>query len=60
MREFSVTVAGMAFVMATVTPEKKRITGEKSLMTLSVTDGEPAEALVRPADWLLEDLQNHG
>ena len=60
MREFNVTVAGMAFVMATVTPEKKRISGEKSLMTLSVTEDEPAEALVRPAEWLLEDLQNRG
>ena len=60
MREFNVTVAGMAFVMATVSPEKKRITGEKSLMTLFVTDGEPAEAVVRPADWLLADLQNRG
>ena len=55
MREFNVTVAGMAFVMATVTPEKKRISGEKSLMTLSVTDGEPAEAIVRPAAWLREN-----
>ena len=60
MREFNVTVAGMAFVMATVTPEKKRISGEKSLMTLFVTEDEPAEALVRPAEWLLEDLQNRG
>ncbi len=58
MREFSVSVAGMAFVMATVSPEKKRITGEKSLMTLSVTDGEPAVALVRPSEWLTEDLPN--
>ena len=55
MREFNVTVAGMAFVMATVTPEKKRISGEKSLMTLFVTDGEPAEAIVRPAEWLTEN-----
>ena len=60
MREFSVTVAGMAFVMATVKPEKKRISGEKSLMTLSILDGEPAEAVVRPADWLGKDLQNRG
>ena len=63
MREFNVTVAGMAFVMATVQPEKKRITGEKSLMTLSVTEGEPAAAIVRPAEWLMEDagnLQNRG
>ena len=54
MREFNVTVAGMAFVMATVSPEKKRISGEKSLMTLAVTDTEPAQAVVRPAEWLSE------
>ncbi len=60
MREFNVTVAGMAFVMATVSPAKKRISGEKSLMTLQVTDGEPAEAIVRPAEWLSSDLQNRG
>ena len=52
MREFNVTVAGMAFVMATVTPEKKRISGEKALMTLEVTDGEPPVAIVKPAEWL--------
>lgn len=52
MREFSVTVVGMAFVMATVTPGKKRVTGEKALMTLEVTEGDPAGAIVRPADWL--------
>ena len=52
MREFNVTVAGMAFVMATAAPEKKRVTGEKALMTLEITDGEPASAIVRPADWL--------
>jgi purine operon repressor len=54
MREFNVTVAGMAFVIATEAPEKKRVSGEKSLMTLSVTDGEPAEAIVKPADWLMD------
>ncbi len=58
MREFNVSVAGMAFVMATEIPEKKRISGEKSLMTLSVKEGEPAEAVVRPSAWLMEDLQN--
>ena len=46
--------------MATVSPAKKRISGEKSLMTLQVTDGEPAEAIVRPAEWLSSDLQNRG
>lgn len=52
MREFHVAVVGMAFVMATVEPVKKRITGEKSLMTLEVLSGETAEAVVRPASWL--------
>ena len=58
MREFNVSVVGMAFVMATEAPEKKRISGEKSLMTLSVADGEPAVARVRPSAWLTEDLPN--
>ncbi len=53
MREFSVSVVGMAFVMSTLLPEKKRISGAKSLMTLEVTEGEPPVALVKPADWLM-------
>ena len=52
MREFNVSVVGMAFVMATASPEKKRISGAKALMTLTVTEGEPAEAVVTPAEWL--------
>lgn len=55
MREFNVEVTGMAFVMATKAPAKKRITGEKALMTLTVEDGEPASAVVRPAEWLTRD-----
>ena len=54
MREFGVNVVGMAFVMSTLAPEKKRISGEKSLMTFEVREGEPAVAVVRPAAWLLE------
>ena len=54
MREFNVNVVGMAFVMATASPAKKRISGEKALMTLAVTEGEPAMAVVRPAEWLKE------
>ena len=54
MREFSVNVVGMAFVMSTLTPEKKRISGEKSLMIFEVKGGDPAEAVVRPAPWLTE------
>lgn len=52
MREFNVSVIGMAFVMATVNPVKKRVSGEKALMTLEIRDGDPAEAIVRPAEWL--------
>ena len=54
MREFSVSVTGMAFVMSTVQPETKRISGEKALMTLEIAPGDPARALVRPAAWLRE------
>ena len=52
MREFSVKVVGTAFVMATAKPEKKRISGEKALMTLTVTEDETPAAIVRPAEWL--------
>ena len=54
MHEFGVTVVGMAFVMATAKPLKKRVTGEKSLMVLDMdTDNETA--LVKPAFWLNGD-----
>ncbi len=52
MREFNVKVVGMAFVMATEEPEKKRIDGARALMTLHIEDGDPARAEVYPADWL--------
>ena len=55
MREFNVTVVGSAFVMSTAVPAKKRVAGEKALMTLEVLGGEPAEARVRPAAWLERD-----
>ena len=54
MREFNVSVIGTAFVMATVNPVKKLVSGEKALMTLEVREGEPARAIVRPAAWLGE------
>lgn len=53
MHEFNVAVVGMAFVMATATPAKKRITGEKSLMILDIGQDESDTATVRPADWLM-------
>lgn len=52
MREFRVQVVGSAFVMATTTPEKKRITGEKALMTLEITGEDKDTAVVKPAEWL--------
>ena len=52
MREFNVSVVGMAFVMSTLKPEKKKISGEKSLMTMDVIPGDPPEAVVRASDWL--------
>ena len=51
MKEFSVTVAGICFVLALEHPKKRVIEGEKSLMLLSdMRDGEPMN--VRPADWI--------
>ena len=51
MKEFSVTVAGMCFVLALEKPKKRLVEGEKSLMLLSdMRDGEPMR--VRPADWI--------
>ena len=54
MHEFNVSVVGMAFVMETAAPGKKRVSGEKSLMTLEISGDEDAQAVVRPAAWLKE------
>ena len=54
MREFNVEVVGMAFVMETAKPVKKRIAGEKSLMILEISQDDEPVATVRPADWLSE------
>jgi len=53
MHEFNVDVVGMAFVMATAEPARKRISNEKSLMILEISGDEPSVATVRPADWLM-------
>lgn len=54
MHEFGVSVVGTAFVMETASPAKKRISGQRSLMIMDITetDFETEEAVVRPADWL--------
>ena len=58
MREFSVTVVGMAFVMETTSPERKRISDHRALMTLDITgSGEDAVAAVRPAAWLTDAVK---
>lgn len=55
MREFNVSVMGMAFVLATATPEKKRVSGEKSLMVMDMIEFEDQSiASVKPAPWLLD------
>lgn len=53
MHEFNVDVVGMAFVMETAAPVKKRVNGEKSLMVLEFDQEDPATAVIRPADWLM-------
>ena len=51
MKEFSVTVAGICFVLALEHPKYRAIEGEKTLMLLEdMRDGEPTR--VRPADWI--------
>ncbi len=54
MREFNVEVVGMAFVMATATPGKKRVEGEKALMVMDVAAGDPPVLTIKPADWLID------
>ena len=52
MGEFNIQVVGMGFVMETASPAKKRVTGQKSLMTLELSPSQE-QAVVRPAPWLL-------
>lgn len=53
MREFNVEVIGMAFVMETAEPVKKRIAGHKSLMVLDMIGEDQQEAIIKPAEWLM-------
>ena len=53
MHEFGAEVVGMAFVMSTAKPLKKRVTGEKSLMVLDISDDDQPVSTLKPADWLM-------
>ena len=53
MHEYNIEVVGMAFVMETASPEKKRITDYKSLMVLDISDDDQPVATLKPADWLM-------
>ena len=51
MKEFSVSVAGVCFVLALENPKHRLVEGEKTLMLLSyIQDGEMLN--IRPADWI--------
>lgn len=52
MREFKAEVVGMAFVMETAAPVKKRVKGQKSLMVLDFEGDDKEKAIVKPAFWL--------
>ncbi len=58
MREFSVEVVGTGVVIATASPERKRVEGVTSLMVLREVDRENGSALVTPSDWLFAESQN--
>ena len=52
MSEFNVEVVGMAFVVATAHPVRKRVQGEKALMILDAAQDGQERLIVHPADWI--------
>lgn len=54
MNEFSVSVVGTGVVIATASPEIKRVDSLHALMVLREVDRANASALVTPADWVYE------
>ena len=51
MKEFSITVVGICFVLAMENPKHRSIQGERSLMVLrDIKEGQPLD--IRPADWI--------
>ncbi len=56
MREFAVTVVGMAFVMSTAQPVKKRVDNYKVLMVMDEVADEKADSVtIKPAEWLTQE-----
>lgn len=51
MEEFSVSVVGMAFMLAQENISDRQVTGDKALMLFS--EGEGGRLFVRPAPWLM-------
>lgn len=52
MKEFSVTVAGVCVLVATKTPERKRLDGIRSLLVVESMDELNGSAQIAPANWL--------
>lgn len=52
MAEFNVAVVGMAFVMETLKPERKRVQGQRSLLVMDVADDDATAPRIEPAPWL--------
>ena len=55
MKEFSVDVVGTGVVIATASPEKKRVDGVTALMVLKDVDRDKGCATVVPSDWIMNE-----
>ena len=55
MKEFSVDVVGTGVVIATASPEKKRVDGVTALMVLKEVDRDKGCATVVPSDWIMNE-----
>lgn len=53
MAEFGCEVIGTSFVMATLHPENKKITSQRSLMVMDVDDTAKEPLMIQPSDWIL-------
>lgn len=55
MREFSVEVVGTGVVIATASPQRKRVDGVTALMVLREVDRDRGCARVVPSDWIADE-----